>query len=151
MPGQPAFRSGGLAVLISGAGLRGHEFGWQRQHLMIDGRDDGATREGLEASHTAISAPPPGALRLILREQRYSLPSGAIGIRPSARSKRGSDRAAMMARRNSGSKAAGDTPSSVGRMCSWDGMAALPNRVFKFDRPRRAAWPVDPPETTGFP
>jgi hypothetical protein len=53
---------------------------------------------------------------LILREQKYSLPSSAINTRSPRRWNRVSGPAASMARMNRPSKAAGETPSSIKRI-----------------------------------
>jgi hypothetical protein len=54
--------------------------------------------------------------QLILREQKYSVPSSAINTRPPRQWNRVSGPAALMARMNRGANAAGGAPSSIRRM-----------------------------------
>ena len=77
----------------------------------------------------------------ILREQKCSVPSTAINVRPangpSGRRNGSSTPAAAIVLKNRGSNADGGAPSSIWRMCGSVGMAVMANRVWQFDRP----WP----------
>ena len=74
-----------------------------------------------------------------LREQKCSVPSTAINIRPangpSGRRNGSSTPSDAIVLKNSGSNADGGVPSSIWRICGSVGMAVMANRVWQFDRP----------------
>ena len=117
VPGQPPFRGIALAVLLLRPILRRDKFRRQGQDLLVARCDHAGTQEGVEVFGAAIGAPPCRTLlALILREQKCSLPSSAIGTRPSRHWNGVSGPAASIAFTNSPSNAAGEAPSSIRRM-----------------------------------
>jgi hypothetical protein len=137
MAGQPALGGGPFAILFFRPVLRRDELRRQRQDLGVTGRDHTGTEKGVEILHAAIRAPARRALRAADLARTEVLGAVERDQQSAVQALERRQAAAMLSNplMNSRSKAAGELPSSIWRIWLSLAIAAMPSRVWQFDRP----------------